>query len=63
MYDNMSEGSYRLSGHESHRVDSQSDVTTSSVAVESRLFTDTRFTTKRIGNVIVKKVTRKLAFI
>ncbi|KAI6191591.1 Moesin/ezrin/radixin-like protein 1 [Aphelenchoides bicaudatus] len=57
MYDNMSEGSYRLSGHESHRVDSQSDVTTSSVAVESRLFTDTRFTTKRIGNVIVKKVT------
>lgn len=60
MYDNMSEGSYRLGGHEVHRnTDSQSDVTTSSVAVEGRLLTNTRFTTKRVGNVIVKKVTRK----
>jgi hypothetical protein len=60
LYDNMSEGSYRLGGHEVYRhTDSQSDVTTSSVAVEGRIFTDTRFTTKRVGNVIVKKVTRK----
>jgi hypothetical protein len=62
-YDNMSEGSYRLGDHEPGiigiRMDSQSDVTISSVnAPDPRLYSNTRFTTKRIGNVIVKKVTR-----
>lgn len=62
LYDNMSEGSYRLGVYEAdrhHHTDSQSDVTTSSVVPDTRLFTDTRFTTKRIGNIIVKRVTRK----
>jgi hypothetical protein len=48
--DNLSQGSYKLNDHES-------DITTSSV--DPRI-SNTRFTTKRIGNVIVKKVTRKL---
>lgn len=57
LYDNMSEGSYKLDDRS--RADSQSDITNSSVAPDPRLCSNTRFTTKRIGNVIVKKVTRE----
>ncbi|KAI6205497.1 Moesin/ezrin/radixin-like protein 1 [Aphelenchoides besseyi] len=60
-YDNMSEGSYRLSDPtgESSRggtrpTASQSDI--ASTGTDPRVYSTT-FTTKRVGNVIVKKVT------
>lgn len=54
--DNMSEGSYHLADHDYSS--SQSDVGSSSCAnnsVNPRLYS-TNFTTKRVGNVIVKVV-------
>jgi hypothetical protein len=54
----MSEGSYKLGDHE-ERSRADSDVTSSSMVPDPRLFSNTRFTTKRIGDIVVKKVTRK----
>lgn len=59
-HDDMSEGSYRLADYEKtaqqgNDSSSQSDVGTAS-SVDPRVYSTT-FTTKRIGNVVVKRVT------
>uniref|UniRef100_A0A914YVZ8 FERM domain-containing protein n=1 Tax=Panagrolaimus superbus TaxID=310955 RepID=A0A914YVZ8_9BILA len=51
--DNMSEGSYKLHDLEHGASSSQSDVASS--ATDPRVYSTT-FTTKRIGNVVVKKI-------
>lgn len=66
IYDNMSEGTYRLADYTSHNnsgfnSSSQSDIGSS--GVDSARVLSTTFTTKRVGNVIVKRVIGKKKFL